>query len=106
MKNVYEEKNDYISVDVMGTVSSTPTDKGFRIHNERGKTVLELAVFIAPSVQEKYGSVFRKGDYVFITKAGLFKKGQTTCLAVTEGSVISLVKRNNDLGINNLESFI
>lgn len=106
MESIYESKEDYISVDVMGTISSIPQKEGFHLKNERGKVVLELAVFIAPALQNKYHDAFRKGDYIFITKAGLFQKGRTTCLAVTPSSVISLVKRNNDLGITNLEAFI
>ena len=106
MDPVYRENRDYISVDVMGTICSRPQKKGFRIKNVRGKEELVLAVFLSPDVQEEYADAFREGDYVFITKAGLFLRGNVCCLTVAPGSAISLVKRNNDLGSAELEKFI
>lgn len=100
---VYKENRDYISVDVMGTITGTPRVNGFFLVNERDGKKLEFKVIICSELVDEYKDIFREGDYVFISKAGLFMMQDSMCLAVIQGSCISLVKRNNNLGTVDLK---
>lgn len=104
---VYKENRDYISVDVMGTITGAPRVNGFFLVNERDGKKLEFKIVIRSDLADKYKDIFREGDYVFISKAGLFMMQDSMCLAITQGSYISLVKRNNNLGTVDLkETFL
>ena len=90
---------DYISIDVVGTVVSTPIRKGrlftFELENRRGDVVSPFHVI----VRDEAPIDVNEGDRVFIGKAGFFVKNDTNNLAVVEGSNLEVIRKRCNLGI-------
>lgn len=92
--------NDYISLDVTGTVTSDPIKSGngysFNIENKREKSQLEFIVIVK---NDDRPFDFMVGDRVFIAKAGFFMRKNKCCLVVYEGSHIDVIRKRLNHGI-------
>jgi hypothetical protein len=89
---------DYISVDVVGQITSVPTRRGrnytFELENKRGDIVSPFHVI----VRDDSPIDVNEGDRAFITKAGFFIRNETNSLAVVEGSNIEVIRIKCNLG--------
>ena len=90
---------DYISIDVVGTVTSIPERRGktysFELENRRGDSVSEFHVI----VRDENPIDVNKGDRVLITKAGFFSRNGKNCIAVVEGSNMEVIRIRCNLGV-------
>ena len=91
-------KADYINVSAEGEVVSEPKpiDGGytFIFENRRGDYISSFVVI----ARDPKPIDFFKGDRIFIANAGFFVRNDKNCLAVTEASNISVIRKRCNMG--------
>lgn len=82
---------DYISMNVEGTVISTPVRKDkdyiFKLRNERGNYFADFEVIVK---NDERPIDINKGDKVNIFNAGFFVRNDINCLAIVATSHLSV----------------
>jgi hypothetical protein len=91
--------SDYISVDLVATVTSEPKRRGKDIYfdcvNSLEKTETTFNVIIK---NDERPIDINEGDRIFIAKAGFWQSKGQNRLAVTQGSSIEVIRKRCNLG--------